>query len=108
MSTVHQYADGSIIQYTKGAPDEVLKRCTTVISGGKQLPMTDALRMQILEQNKEMADQALRVLCAACRAWDAAPPSYDASFLEQDLCYIGLTGMIDPVRPCLLYTSRCV
>ena len=99
MSTVHQYADGSIIQYTKGAPDEVLKRCTTVISGGKQLPMTDALRMQILEQNKEMADQALRVLCAACRAWDAAPPSYDASFLEQDLCYIGLTGMIDPVRP---------
>lgn len=99
MSTVHQYTDGSIIQYTKGAPDEVLKRCTTAVSGGKQIPMTDALRAQILDQNKEMADQALRVLCAACRAWDAAPTSYDASFLEQDLCYIGLTGMIDPVRP---------
>ena len=36
--------------------------------------MTDALRAQILEQNKEMADQALRVLCAACRAWGMLLP----------------------------------
>lgn len=99
MSTVHRYADGSVVQYTKGAPDEVLKRCTTALSQGEQIPMTDDLRASILQQNKEMADQALRVLCAACRAWEEAPESDDASFLEQDLCYVGLVGMIDPVRP---------
>ncbi|MBQ7916574.1 MAG: cation-translocating P-type ATPase [Firmicutes bacterium] len=99
MSTVHQYADGSIVQYTKGAPDEVLKRCTYALVNGDRVPMTDAIRNNILAQNKEMADKALRVLCAACRAWDEVPASFEAEYLEQDLCYIGLTGMIDPVRP---------
>lgn len=99
MSTVHRKADGSIIQYTKGAPDEVLKRCTHVLAGGVQTPLTDVLRSEILQQNKNMADQALRVLCAAYRLWDEAPESEQAQDLEQQLCYIGLVGMIDPVRP---------
>ncbi len=99
MSTVHLYSDGSIIQYTKGAPDEVLKRCTYALVGTDEVPMTDALRETILRQNKNMADRALRVLCAACRPWDKAPASYDPDKLEQELCYIGLTGMMDPVRP---------
>ena len=99
MSTVHKTENGAIIQYTKGAPDEVLKCCTKAWIGGKEVSMTDELKENILRENKEMADQALRVLGAACRRWSEAPASYDAEFLEQDLCYIGLTGMIDPVRP---------
>ena len=99
MSTIHRRPDGSIIQYTKGAPDEVLKRCTHVLSGGVAVALTDELRSQILQQNKDMADQALRVLCAAYRLWDCKPENEQADYLEQDLCYIGLTGMIDPVRP---------
>ncbi len=98
MSTVHQTADG-IVQYTKGAPDEVLKRCTTMIRGGKVVALTDADRAEILAANKGFADQALRVLCAAERRWDAEPAQYEPEFLEQELCYVGLTGMIDPVRP---------
>lgn len=99
MSTIHRRPDGSIIQYTKGAPDEVLKRCTHVLSGGVAVALTDELRSQILQQNKDMADQALRVLCVAYRLWDCKPENEQADYLEQDLCYIGLTGMIDPVRP---------
>ncbi|MBQ8397977.1 MAG: calcium-translocating P-type ATPase, PMCA-type [Clostridia bacterium] len=98
MSTVHQTADG-IVQFTKGAPDEVLKRCTTMLKDGKVVALTDAARAEILAANKRFADQALRVLCAAQRLWDAAPAEYEPEFLEQELCYIGLTGMIDPVRP---------
>ena len=98
MSTVHTSAKG-FVQYTKGAPDEILKRCTSYLENGQVLPMTDAKREEILKANKEMADQALRVLAAAKRDWTEKPSSNDAAYLEQDLCFLGLTGMIDPVRP---------
>ena len=98
MSTIHT-AGGAYVQYTKGAPDEVLKRCTTYLENGKALPMTDAKRAEILAANKNMADQALRVLAAAKRDWAEKPASNEPAFLEQDLCFLGLTGMIDPVRP---------
>ena len=61
--------------------------------------MTEAVRQKILEDNKKLADQALRVLCGAQRFWEREPESNEAEVLEQDLCYIGLSGMIDPVRP---------
>ncbi|MBR4075027.1 MAG: cation-translocating P-type ATPase, partial [Firmicutes bacterium] len=99
MSTVHKTEDGRIIQFTKGAPDEVLKRCTKALVGGKAVELTDDLRQQILTANKGMADQALRVLCGAMREWDQMPGDSDAETLEQDLCYLGLEGMIDPIRP---------
>lgn len=97
MTTIHK-TDNGYVQYTKGAPDVVLSRCTSVFVEGKVHPMTDEIKSAIMEQNKAMADEALRVLCAAMRTY-SEKPSNDAEELEQELCYIGLTGMIDPVRP---------
>ena len=99
MSTVHQI-DGGFIQYTKGAPDEVLRLCTCYIDSGEMHPMTEEKRRAILLENKAMADRALRVLAAAQRSWgDKLPEDISPETLEQDLCFIGLAGMIDPVRP---------
>ena len=99
MSTVHQI-DGGFIQYTKGAPDEVLRLCTGYIDSGEKHPMTEEKRRAILLENKAMADRALRVLAAAQRSWgDKLPEDISPETLEQDLCFIGLAGMIDPVRP---------
>ena len=99
MSTVHQI-DGGFIQYTKGAPDEVLRLCTCYIDSGEMRPMTEEKRRAILLENKAMADRALRVLAAAQRSWgDKLPEDISPETLEQDLCFIGLAGMIDPVRP---------
>lgn len=98
MSTVHQKTNG-FVQYTKGAPDIVLSRCTSYYEDGKQHPMTEEKLEEISRANKEMADKALRVLCAAMRVYTDKPASEDAAELERELCYIGLTGMIDPVRP---------
>lgn len=98
MSTVHQ-SDHGFIQYTKGAPDVVLSRCTSYYENGKAVPMTEEKKNQILAENKEMADRALRVLCCAMRTYKSKPESDAADSLEKELCYIGLTGMIDPVRP---------
>ncbi len=99
MSTLHETADGGIIQFTKGAPDVVLDCCTHALIGGKTVEMTDAIRADILRANKAMADKALRVLCAAKRDWDAMPADLEPQTLERQLTYIGLSGMIDPVRP---------
>ncbi len=98
MSTVHA-SGGSVVQYTKGAPDEVLKRCVSYLDHGEVCPMTDAKRQEILAANKGMADRALRVLAAAARWWKTEPTDFAPEKLEQELCFIGLTGMIDPVRP---------
>ena len=98
MSTVHQTETG-YVQYTKGAPDEVLRCCTMILENGKPRAMTDADRAEILRQNKEMADKALRVLLAAYRELTMLPDHISPSALEHDLVYIGMTGMIDPVRP---------
>lgn len=98
MSTVHTTAEG-YVQYTKGAPDEVLRCCTQILESGSVRPMTNADRAEILRQNKEMADKALRVLLAAYRELDALPAQISPAALEHDLIYIGMTGMIDPVRP---------
>jgi len=98
MSTVHAVGS-AFVQYTKGAPDEVLKRCTSYEENGQELPMTEAKLQEILASNKAMADQALRVLAAARRNWTQKPTDNSPEALEQELCFLGLTGMIDPVRP---------
>ena len=99
MSTVHKTADGALVQFTKGAPDEILKRCTAALVSGEVVEMTDALRAEILAANKKMADQALRVLAAAKKDLADLPTVYESEALECELCYVGLVGMIDPVRP---------
>ena len=98
MSTLHQTEEG-FLQHTKGAPDEVLRRCTRMEKDGETVPMTEELRREILAQNKAMADKALRVLAGAYRVWERLPEDISPETLEQDLCFVGLAGMIDPVRP---------
>ena len=98
MSTVHKSGEG-FVQYTKGAPDALLSRCTHYFESGKILPMTDAKRREILNSNKAMADRALRVLAVAKRDWAEKPENNAPEYLERDLVFLGLTGMLDPIRP---------
>lgn len=99
MSTVHRTEDGKLVQYTKGAPDEVLKHCKYALVDGKEVVLTVELKEKILGENKAMADQALRVLGAAYRIWEKEPDSFEPEYLEKKLIFIGLVGMMDPVRP---------
>ena len=98
MSTLHR-RKGDFIQYTKGAPDEVLRRCTHCMENGRILPLTGEMRRKILDKNHDMASRALRVLAAAQRVWPALPEDVSPENLERELCFVGLTGMIDPIRP---------
>lgn len=85
MTTMHR----SGISYTKGAPDEVLKRCTHILSGNTARPLTESHRRQLLEQVSRMSGEALRTLALA-KGTDAR---------EQNLTWIGMLGMLDPIRP---------
>ena len=98
MSTIHKN-DNGFIQYTKGAPDVVVGRCTHYLKDGIATPITEEYVKEILSANKAMADKALRVLACAERVWEALPEDTSAEALENNLCFVGLTGMIDPVRP---------
>ncbi len=98
MSTVHRTEKG-YIQYTKGACDVMLARCTGYLTENGIVPMTEELAAGVEKKNKEFADRALRVLCAAYREYNQEPGSYDAEKIENDLIFIGITGMIDPCRP---------
>lgn len=100
MSTIHiNPAEGNYIQFTKGAPDEVLRCCTKAMKNGKVVNMTDTIRDEIISKNKEMADKALRVLCAATTTYDRLPENISPEKIEHDLIYIGLSCMKDPIRP---------
>lgn len=98
MSTLHLAPNG-VVQYTKGAPDVIIGKCTHYLKNGEAVPMTEDYRREILDNNKAMADKALRVLACALRIWEAQPDDCEPETLEQQLCFVGLTGMIDPVRP---------
>ena len=98
MSTVHK-ADNGFIQFTKGAPDVIIGKCEFYLEDGKMVPITKEYEEKILAANKAMADKALRVLACAERLWDTKPSDLEPKDLEQKLCFTGLCGMIDPVRP---------
>ena len=98
MSTIHKTPNG-IIQYTKGAPDEILRACTHILADGKPVALTPDAMQIIFEKNKEYADRALRVLACAYKDLDAVPTDCDPTKLENGLTFIGLEAMIDPVRP---------
>ena len=98
MSTFHKQG-GGIVQYTKGAPDVLLQKCTHWMQDGQPRPLTQADRSRILAENRRMAAQALRVLAAACRRWEKLPAPLTPAAAENQLVFLGLVGMLDPVRP---------
>ena len=94
MSTFHSIG-GKTIMYTKGAPDELLRRCISIDLGGKEEALTDEKRQEILSVNQNFAESALRVIGSAYREMSAVDTSFES---ENDLIFTGLVGMIDPPR----------
>ena len=106
MATFHKVKlDGAehVIELVKGGPDVILDRCT--MSGGPlsgaQVPVGD-VRADVDAANARMGEKGLRVLAFATRLIDEnemAAMTADPMSLTQDLAFIGMSGMIDPLRP---------
>ncbi|MAE42915.1 ATPase [Candidatus Woesearchaeota archaeon] len=91
MTTMHNI-DGENVAYVKGAPEVILSKCNSYYENGKVKKLTASKKKEILEVNKEFADNALRVLGFAFKT------VMDKSRAEKNLIFIGLQGMIDPPR----------
>ncbi len=98
--TVVRHAASGPVAYVKGAPDVLLRDCTAWMTRDGQITaLTEESRQRILSTNRQFASHALRVLGVAMRPLDILPDAYIATSLEQDLTFLGLVGMKDPIRP---------
>lgn len=91
-STAGEGRRAGYISYTKGAPDEVLKRCTQIWTGTGSLRLTESHRRQIKQAIEELSGEALRTLAVAMRICVERP-------VEEGLTFLGMVGMKDPARP---------
>lgn len=102
MSTFHEgLIDGKIVTATKGAPDIIIDKCSKVLINGEVKDFTPELKKEALDKNSEFAKHALRVLSFAYNVFDKLPESSERNSenIENNMIFVGLTGMIDPPRP---------
>ncbi|EIN03660.1 calcium-transporting ATPase [Punctularia strigosozonata HHB-11173 SS5] len=101
---VKRGASGSL--FVKGAPESVLDRCTSALVNGRTVPMTPALRDQIMSRTLAYANLGLRTLALAYT--DVADPNAetfrventtDYARFESELVFVSVVGMLDPPRP---------
>jgi len=90
--------DGNeVISYSKGAPDVLLERCSSIFDGTQQRALTDEDRQNIDKVLHHYASQGLRTLAIAeHRLQDQ---QLDEDVVERDLTLLGIVGMLDPPRP---------
>lgn len=98
MTTIHEVGDGEYRVLTKGAPDVLLSKCSHIYENGQIVPLTEEHSKQIMGSNKELGNEALRVLAFAFQNMQQLPDEATPETTEKDLVFVGLIGMIDPPR----------
>lgn len=91
MTTLNK-RDGKFLQCTKGAPDMLIRRCARIYVNGEVRAITPEDIRAIDDANLAMGKKALRVLGIAVKF------EFDRMIDENNLCFVGLVGMIDPPR----------
>ncbi len=97
MTTIHRIGNKYRI-ITKGAPDVLIKRCSKYYSENQISSIGTSIIKNIEDQNEKMAQNALRVIAVAYKDVDILPNKIESSYIENDLIFTGLIGMIDPPR----------
>ncbi len=92
MSVSVKTNSGQSFVFSKGAPDVLLPLCKTKLSEGEHLLLTSSDQSLIRKHLSEMAAGALRVIAVAYKEQNSE------NITEDNLCFLGLFGMIDPPR----------
>lgn len=91
MSTVN-VIDNNKICFTKGAFDKLIKKCKYILINGQVKKLNDIYIKKLNNLNNNLSNDALRVLAFAYKSVE----NFDN--LEENLVFVGLSGMIDPPR----------
>ncbi len=95
MTTINR-VNNNRFAFMKGAPETVIEHCNNVLSSHNSVPLEDKIRSRILSVNNEMAANGLRVLAFAYKKIDSN--DFNENYVENELIFIGLVGMMDPPR----------
>lgn len=93
MTTLHGSPGGSLVAYSKGAPEMILDSCARQLTEAGEVPLDAAGKEAILTTAQKMAGEALRVLAVALKS------NVTLESAEREMTFLGLFGMIDPPRP---------
>jgi len=98
MTTLDEEPGGELWYHAKGAPLELLDRCTAYRTAAGDAPITDTERTAVHEAFDRYAGQGLRVLGFAHRQV-ARPEDGGRELIESHLTFVGLAALADPPRP---------
>ena len=98
MSTINNNYN-SIEIYSKGAVESIISKCTHVLIDNRKVPLTNKIKNEIMNNSIQMSKKALRVLAYAYKEIDSIPDKLNNENIEDQLTFIGLSGIIDPPRP---------
>lgn len=92
MILVADHGDGPLATL-KGAPEVVLDMCDSIALNGKDVPLTEERRAEVIQTYRDLAGRGERGLAYAARSCGRNDVP------EEGYVFLGLTGMIDPPRP---------
>jgi Ca2+-transporting ATPase len=95
MVTVHRTPQGGTMAFVKGSPGTMLAASTAQVRAAGVTPLTSEERKLWEQTNEELAGASLRVLGLGYRD---LPEGYSEEDLTRELTFVGLVGMIDPLR----------
>ena len=99
MTTFHEgFLEDKFVSFTKGAPDIIINRCDSILLNGEVISLTSEIKKDLLSQNTQFSQSALRVLGFAYREYDKMPVEIQQDLIENNMVFVGLVGMIDPPR----------
>ena len=91
--TTLNLVNGQKVCFMKGALDRVLNCCSCYLKDGKVLELDEVTKREILQHNKKMCDNALRVISFAFKQ------NNDDKIEETDFVFLGICGLQDSPRP---------
>jgi len=95
MMSIIRKNNGGFVNYVKGAPDVIIKKCSKELINGRIVNLNEQKKSEILEVYKRMASDALRVLAFA---YKELPAKFDQDSAEDNLIFLGFQGMLDIPR----------
>jgi len=99
MTSIHRRSDGKIVAYTKGAPYELLSRCSRIFLENEYVVLDDVERKVVEKQIEDFAAEGFRVLAMGTRVLQSPEKEFTPEEVEHDLIFLGLAALFDPPRP---------